>query len=78
MAIPSRQIGCVHGPQGPAGIQANLSAVSTDILPSLDNTWNLGSTSSRWNYLILVQLIAASAFISARATWRSGSRVSAT
>jgi hypothetical protein len=48
MAIPSRQIGCVQGPQGPAGIQANLSAVSTDILPSLDNTWNLGSTSSRW------------------------------
>lgn len=48
------------GPEGPIGIQGiqgepgnDLSAVVGNIIPSLDDTYNLGSSSYRWNSLFL-------------------------
>jgi hypothetical protein len=36
------------GAQGPTGIQANLLAVPTNIIPDTDNVYSLGSTAFRW------------------------------
>jgi len=42
------------GPQGPAGTNGTngtsptLTAITTDVLPSVDNTYNLGNSSYRW------------------------------
>lgn len=41
------------GPQGATGIQANLTAVTTNIIPAANVTYDLGSSNFRWRDLYL-------------------------
>lgn len=48
------------GPQGPAGFNQGTFSVSGDIIPTLDYTFNLGSTTSRWANIYVKDAIVAS------------------
>jgi hypothetical protein len=41
------------GPQGATGVQANLTAVASDIIPASNVTYDLGTSSQRWRDLYL-------------------------
>ena len=41
----------VAGPTGPAGSAGNLASISEHVLPSADNTYDLGSTTKKWRSL---------------------------
>jgi hypothetical protein len=56
----SIQLSGAVGPQGPAGFNQGTFSVTGDIIPALDYTYNLGSTTSRWNNIYVKDALVAS------------------